>query len=189
MRFFRSPSRVFPCLLACLGQIEPIHVAAFVEDQLREHSRPTVKQRLAALRMLFNWIVLSQVLAVNPAHAVRGPKHTQRKGKTPVLTADETRDLLDSIDASSLPGLRDRGLIGLMVYTFARVGAAVSMKVEDYFVQGRRKRSIAQDTPGPGNVPGCRDLVAGCIDSSGYLWLCGGEDVLAIAHGGKSNDL
>ena len=100
MRFFRSPSQVFPCLLACLGQVEPIHVAAFVEDQLREHSQPTVKQRLVALRMLFNWIVLSQVLAVNPAHAVRGPKHTRRKGKTPVLTADETRDLLDSIDAS-----------------------------------------------------------------------------------------
>lgn len=121
-----------------LAQVEPVHVAAFIEDQLREHSRPTVKQRLAALRMLFDWMVVGQVLASNPAHAVRGPKHTQRKGKTPVLTADEARDLLDSIDASSLPGLRDRALIGLMVYTFARVGAAISMKVEDYFVQGRR---------------------------------------------------
>jgi integrase len=76
--------------------------------------------------------------AVNPAHAVRGPKHSQRRGKTPVLQADEARALLDAIDTTSLPGLRDRGLIGLMVYTFARVGAAVAMKVEDYFVQGRR---------------------------------------------------
>jgi len=121
-----------------LTQVEPVHVAAFVEDQLREHSKPTVKQRLAALRMLFDWMVVGQVLAVNPAHAVRGPKHTQRKGKTPVLNVDEARTLIDAIDTTSLPGLRDRALIGLMVYTFARVGAAVAMKVEDFFVQGRR---------------------------------------------------
>ena len=121
-----------------LAQIEPVHVAAFVEDQLREHSKPTVKQRLAALRMLFDWMVVGQILAVYPAHAVRGPKHTQRKGKTPVLNVDEARTLIDAIDTTSLPGLRDRALIALMVYTFARVGAAVAMKVEDFFVQARR---------------------------------------------------
>jgi integrase/recombinase XerD len=121
-----------------IGQIEPIHVAAFVEEQLKECSKPTVKQRLAALRMLFDWMVVGQVLAINPAHAVRGPKHTQRKGKTPVLNVDEARALIDAIDITSLPGLRDRALIGLMVYTFARVGAAIAMRVEDYFVQGRR---------------------------------------------------
>jgi integrase/recombinase XerD len=121
-----------------LAEVEPLHVAAFVEAQLRLHSKPTVKQRLAALRMLFDWMVVGQVLRVNPAHAVRGPKHTQKRGKTQVLGADEARTLLDSIDVSSLPGLRDRAMIGLMVYTFARVGAAVAMRVEDYFVQRRR---------------------------------------------------
>jgi site-specific recombinase XerD len=121
-----------------LAQVEPIHVAAFVEVQLKLHSKPTVKQRLAALRMLFDWMVVGQVLPVNPAHAVRGPKHSQRRGKTPVLQADEARTLIDAIDTTSLPGLRDRALIGLMVYTFARVGAAVAMRVEDFFVQGRR---------------------------------------------------
>ncbi len=124
--------------IADLAQVEPVHVAAFVEAQLRLHSKPTVKQRLAALRMLFDWMVVGQVISVNPAHAVRGPKHTQRRGKTPVLQADEARTLLDSIDTGSLPGLRDRALIGLMVYTFARVGAAIGMKVEDFYVQGRR---------------------------------------------------
>lgn len=121
-----------------LAQVEPIHVAAFVETQLKLHSKPTVKLRLAALRMLFDWMVVGQVIPANPAHAVRGPKHSQRRGKTPVLQADEARTLIDSIDTTSLPGLRDRALIGLMVYTFARVGAAVSMKVEDFYVQGRR---------------------------------------------------
>ena len=121
-----------------LAQVEPVHVAAFVETQLKLHSKPTVKQRLAALRMLFDWMVVGQIMPTNPAHAVRGPKHTQRRGKTPVLQADEARTLLDSIDTGSLPGLRDRALIGLMVYTFARVGAAIGMKVEDFYVQGRR---------------------------------------------------
>jgi integrase/recombinase XerD len=55
-----------------------------------------------------------------------------------VLQADEARTLIDAIDTTSLPGLRDRALIGLMVYTFSRVGAALSMRVQDYFVQGRR---------------------------------------------------
>jgi integrase/recombinase XerD len=121
-----------------LAQIEPIHIATFIELQLKTQSRPTVKQRLAALRMLFDWMVVGQVMATNPAHAVRGPKHSQRRGKTPILQVDEARMLLDSIDITSLPGLRDRALIALMVYTFARVDAAVSMLVEDYFVQVRR---------------------------------------------------
>jgi integrase/recombinase XerD len=142
-RAYREAARQFSAFCAMngiedLAQVEPIHVAAFVEDQLREHSRPTVKQRLAALRMLFDWLVVGQVLPVNPAHAVRGPRHSQKKGKTPLLNVEEARALIDSIDATSLPGLRDRALIGLMVYTFARVGAAISMRVEDYFVQGRR---------------------------------------------------
>jgi integrase/recombinase XerD len=115
-------------------QVKPIHVAAFVEMQVTLHARPTVKLRLAALRMLFDWMVVGQVIPANPAHAVRGPTHSQRRGKTPVLQADEARTLIDAIDAVSLPGLRDRSLIVLMVYTFARVGkAAVSMRVEEYF--------------------------------------------------------
>jgi integrase/recombinase XerD len=142
-RAYREAVRQFSAFCAengigDLAQVEPIHVAAFVETQLKLHSKPTVKLRLAALRMLFDWMVVGQVIPTNPAHAVRGPKHSQRRGKTPVLQADEARTLIDAIDTTSLPGLRDRALIGLMVYTFARVGAAISMKVEDFFVQGRR---------------------------------------------------
>jgi integrase/recombinase XerD len=142
-RAYREAVRQFSAFCAehgilNLAQVEPIHVAAFVETQLKLHSKPTVKLRLAALRMLLDWMVVGQVIPTNPAHAVRGPKHSQRRGKTPVLQADEARALIDAIDITSLPGLRDRALIGLMVYTFARVGAAVSMRVEDYYVQGRR---------------------------------------------------
>ncbi len=88
--------------------------------------------------MLFDWLVIGQQLAVNPASSVRGPRHSVKKGKTPVLTAEETRALLDAIDTSTMIGLRDRALIGLMVYTFARIGAVVAMKVEDVYTQARR---------------------------------------------------
>jgi site-specific recombinase XerD len=121
-----------------LAHVQAVHVAAYVKDLQGEFSPPTVKQHLAALRMLFDWLVTGHVLEVNPAHAVRGPKYVVKKGKTPVLNVDEARALLDSIDTSSAVGLRDRALIGLMVYTFARVNAAIQMKVRDYFIQGRR---------------------------------------------------
>jgi len=121
-----------------LRDIEPVHVAAYIEDLQGHLAAPSVKLHLAGIRMLFDWLVVGHVLAVNPASPVRGPKHKVKKGKTPVLTAEEARALLDSIDPSSPIGLRDRALIALMVYTFARVGAALKMRVEDVYVQGRR---------------------------------------------------
>jgi site-specific recombinase XerC len=124
--------------LGRLDDIEPLHIAAYVEQLQGSMAKPSVKQHLAAIRMLFDWLVTGQVLATNPAHAVRGPKHVVKRGKTPVLTSEQARELLDSIDTSTLIGLRDRALIGVMTYAFARVGAVVAMRVEDYFANGKR---------------------------------------------------
>jgi site-specific recombinase XerD len=124
--------------IGSLRDVQPVHVAAWVEDLQRRISAPSVKLRLAGIRMLFDWLVVGQIVPMNPASAVRGPKHSVKKGKTPVLTADEARDLLESIDTRAAVGLRDRALIALMTYTFARVGAVLKMRVEDVFVQGRR---------------------------------------------------
>jgi len=99
---------------------------------------PSVKQHLAAIRMLFDYLVVGQVLPMNPAASVRGPKYVITKGKTPVLSADQARELIDSIEITSVKGLRDRALLAVMVYTFARVGAVIAMPVEDYFQQGKR---------------------------------------------------
>lgn len=121
-----------------LGQIAPLHVAGWIEMLGREVSVPTVKQRLAGVRHLFDWLVVGQIVPTNPAVSVRGPAHSVRRGKTPVLAPDEARRLLDAINVSTHAGLRDRALIGLMVYSFARVGAALAMRVEDVFVQNRR---------------------------------------------------
>jgi site-specific recombinase XerC len=87
--------------------------------------------------MLFDWLVTGQVVPFNPAASVRGPRYSIRKGKTPLLSAQETRKLLDKIDTSHVDGLRDRALIGTMVYSFARVSAVVNMKVRDYYPQGK----------------------------------------------------
>lgn len=127
-----------PAGIAELRDIEPIHVSSYVETLGLRLAPPSVKQHLAAIRMLFDWLVIGQLLATNPAAPVRGPKHVVKKGKTPVLTAEEARALLDAIDVTTAVGLRDRALIGLMVYSFARVGAALAMRVEDVYIQGRR---------------------------------------------------
>ncbi|MDP4026614.1 tyrosine-type recombinase/integrase [Methylobacterium sp. NEAU 140] len=124
--------------LPSIAAVSSIHIAAYVEELGRRHSAPTVKQRLAAIRMMFDWLATGGVLPFNPATAVRGPKHVVKRGKTPVLAPEEARAILDAIDATTPIGLRDRALIGLMVYTFARVGAATAMRVEDVYVQNRR---------------------------------------------------
>jgi site-specific recombinase XerD len=121
-----------------LTDIEPVHVAAYIEALQTTAAKPTVKLHLAAIRMLFDWLIIGQILAVNPAHAVRGPKHVVRRGKTPVLSEDQARRLLETIDESTLVGLRDRALIGVMIYSFARIGAVVGMRVEDYYPGGKR---------------------------------------------------
>ena len=131
-----------------LETIEPIAVAAYIEQLTQEMSAPSVKQHLAAIRQLFDWLVTGQVIPVNPAASVRGPKHVVKKGKTPVLSAEDARTLLDSIETEreekdgtltpDIVGLRDRALIATMVFSFARISAVVSMKVKDYYPSGKR---------------------------------------------------
>jgi site-specific recombinase XerC len=125
-----------------IGAVQPVHVATWIEASTRELAAPSVKQRLAALRHLFDWLVNGQVVPINPAHTVRGPRHIVTSGQTPVLDPGEARALLDSIDVSTHAGLRDRALITLMVYSFARIGAALGMAalgmtVEDVYTQNR----------------------------------------------------
>ena len=118
--------------------VQPLHVAAWIEQQTREHAASTAKLRLAALRHLFDWLVTGQVMPTNPAGSVRGPAHVVKVGKTAVLAPKEARALIDRIEITTPVGLRDRALIGLMVFSFARIGAALGMKVEDVFTQNRR---------------------------------------------------
>ena len=121
-----------------LAGLEPILVAGYIEELGQRLAKPSVKQHLAAIRMLLDYLVVGQVIPLNPAASVRGPTYVVRRGKTPVLAAAEARRLLDRIDTSMLIGRRDRALIALMVYSFARISAVVGMNVEDFYPNGKR---------------------------------------------------
>jgi len=131
-----------------LETIEPVHVAAYVEQD--DRSPATVKQHLSAISRLYDWLVTGQVVEANPAAPVRPPKLVVEEGKTPVLTAEETRELIDSIveDEDDTGQLRDRAIIAVMVYSFARVSAVARLDVSDYYRAGHRWKLHLQEKGG-----------------------------------------
>jgi site-specific recombinase XerD len=161
------------CDVPSIAAVQPLHVAIWIEGQTRELSAPTVKQQLAAIRHLFDWLVTGQVIPTNPAASVRGPSHIVRQGKTSVLDPDEARMLLDSIDVTTPIGLRDRALIALMVYSFGRIGAALSMRVEDVFVQNRRLWVRLREKGGKAHAMPCHhsleDYLTAYLEQTGII--------------------
>lgn len=124
-----------------IDDIEPLHVAAWLEAlQAEGRAVATQKQFMAAVRMLLDFLVTGGLIASNPALSVRAPRQSVTKGKTPVLSADECGALLRSIDTGDLVGLRDRALIGVMVFTFSRVSAACGITMGDLFKEKKRLR-------------------------------------------------
>ena len=119
-----------------LATIRPFDVKAWVNELQEKHGPPGLKQQLAAVRMLFDWLVTGEVVPMNPAAAVRGPKHVVKTGKTPVLDGTELRRLINSIPTETVRDLRDGALIATLTYSFARITAALQMKIEDLRPQG-----------------------------------------------------
>jgi site-specific recombinase XerD len=119
-----------------LTVIRPFDVATWIEQLQQTHVAPSVKQQLAAVRMLFDWLITGQIVSMNPTSAVRGPKHVVKSGKTPALDGKEWHKLIDAIPIGTVRDLRDRALIATLTYSFGRVTAALKMKVEDLRPQG-----------------------------------------------------
>ena len=157
-----------------LEDVEPLIVSAYIEQLIQVYAAPTVKQHLAAIRMLFDWLVVGQIVATNPASAVRGPKHSVKVGKTPVLTATETRELFASIETDTLVGLRDRALIAVMVYSFGRITAVASMTVADYYTQGKRSYFRLHEKGGKYNVVPAHHVAQEYVDA--YIKVAGIEE-------------
>ena len=143
-----------------LTTIRPYDVATYIETRGLTHSAPDVKQQLAAVRMLFDWLITGQVVPHNPAAAVRGPKHVVKTGKTPVLDAKEWRTLLDSIPTATVRDLRDRALIATLTYSFARITAALTMKVEDLRPKGAGWQLRLHEKGGKHHVMPCHHALA-----------------------------
>jgi site-specific recombinase XerD len=121
-----------------LPEISPIAVSSYVEQH--EGAPATVKQHLAAIRRLFDWMQSGGVLEINPAEPVRGPKHVVEEGSTPILTAEEATEFIEGLPTTSVKDKRDKAIIGVLTYTFARVSALVNLDQEDYFQAGRRRK-------------------------------------------------
>jgi len=125
--------------IMCISEVSAIHIAAYLHTLADYFEKTTIRQHLAAIRSLFNWLVLGHVLEANQAALVRGPKYDLTRGLTPVLAAPEVRKFIDSIETDTSVGLRDRALVGLMLFSFARVSAALTMRIGDYFVASGRR--------------------------------------------------
>ena len=102
--------------VADVRRIQTEHVAAYVEQLGRrgDLKATSVKQALAAIRMLSDWLVTRGVLRASPAAAVRGPKLSVAEGLTPVISAEEAARLFAALPTDGLVGLRDRAFIGVM---------------------------------------------------------------------------
>lgn len=156
-----------------LDAIQPVHVAGYVEHLSQTVAAPTVKQHLAAIRRMFDFLVVGQILPANPAASVRGPKHVVSEGKTPILDAQEVRTLFDQFDDTRLIDLRDRAILGAMVYSFARVGALAKLRVKDYYRQGARAWFVLDEKGGKQNRVPAHHQVAEYIEQ--YLTRAGIE--------------
>src|ERR1700719_1024728 len=97
---------------------------------------------------------------MNPAAAVRGPKHVVKTGKTPVLDAVEWRKLIDSIPTETVRDLRDRALIATLTYSFARISAALGMKVEDLRPQNAGWQILLYEKGGKEHAMPCHHVLA-----------------------------
>src|ERR1700674_5662576 len=89
--------------------------------RMRLAAPPTVKQHMAAIRMLFSWLTEKGVLAMNPAREVKTERFSRTEGKTPAFVDGEVQKLLDTIETSSHISLRDRALLATLAYSFARI--------------------------------------------------------------------
>jgi integrase/recombinase XerD len=136
--------------------------------------------------MLSDYLVTGQIIAANPFAPVRGPKYKIKTGKTVVLTAAEMRQLLDSIDLKTtedgqripkepheftVAELRDRSLIALMVFSFARISAVLGMNVGDYRQQGKRCWLVLQEKGGKHHEVPCHHKTEFYLDA--YLAAAG----------------
>ena len=143
-----------------LTTIRPFDVGEWIEQLQENHGAAGVKQQLAAVRMMFNWLITGQVAPVNPAAAVRGPKLVVKTGKTPVLDGKEWHKLIDSIPTETVRDLRDRALIATLTYSFARITAALRMKVEDLRPKGAGWQILLHEKGGKEHFMPCHHALA-----------------------------
>ena len=120
-----------------LHQVTPGLAGRFLEEL--PYKAPTKNQALAALRHFFDVLVARHAVLLNPFHSVRGVRHPSGEGRTPEVTVDQARQLLASIKTRDVYGLRDRAVLGTLIYTGARVGAIARLRMQDLRDNGNHR--------------------------------------------------
>jgi len=125
-----------------LDGIMPAHLAGYIRalrsDAGHPASKPTQKLHLAAIRHMFDRLVVRHVVPINPAASVRGPRYQVTEGLTPALSVAQARHVLASISTHSTAGTRDRAIIAILIYTAARAGAIARLRRSDFYTDGRQ---------------------------------------------------
>lgn len=125
--------------LHSICDVHETHVAGYVNQVVASHAPATAQMHAGAIRRFFQWLVTGKVLNTNPAEAVRAPKHRDRGRKVVLMQMDEAKALVEAIDDTTNIGLRDRAMIAVMIWTFARIGTILEMKVRDAFIREGRQ--------------------------------------------------
>ncbi|MCA9147803.1 MAG: tyrosine-type recombinase/integrase [Planctomycetales bacterium] len=117
-----------------LPSVSPRDVGSYLDGL--DYAPATKKLHLAAMRHFFDTLVTRHVVVLNPAASVRGDRLQVVEGKTPEISIKQVRRLFQSISTKSVVGLRDRAVIGILVYTAARVGAVAKLRRGDFYDLG-----------------------------------------------------
>lgn len=172
-----------------LEAITPVHVAAY-RDQLTKDkmSAATVKRHLSALRMLFSHMVATGAMPYNPAREVKTPPVRRAEGKTPALDTEQMRRLFESFDEAKPIDLRDRALIAVMAYTFARVSAACQLTAADYIDLGRQTYLRLREKGGVEREIPCHPVLAEYLDAWVKAAAISGSAPLFPTYTGQAHD-
>lgn len=166
-----------------LSRVRPTDVSGYIKSLAKHNgeavSKPTKKLHLAALKHFFDCLVLRHAIVLNPAASVRGPRHSVSEGKTAALSTNQARRLLAGIDTQDAIGLRDRAIIGVLVYTACRVGAVAKLRCRDYFTDGRQRCLRLDEKGGKSRDIPVRHDLEGFIDD--YLQAAHDADRLSAA--------
>lgn len=114
-----------------LVNVRALHVSAWIK--VHPGSKSTKRQHLSALRKLFAKLLVKGLVKENPAKEVRLERFEEDSSPTPIFDSGEIAKFLGSIRTDSLQGIRDKALFSVLLYSWCRVSALLSLRVEDWY--------------------------------------------------------
>ncbi len=121
-------------------QVTRAHILAWRADlEKQELAGSTIRRKLAALASLFEYLCNQNAVTHNPVKGVKRPVVETQEGKTPALSNQQARQLLEAPPADTLKGVRDRAILSVLLYHGLRRGELTRLKVKDF---GQERRGV-----------------------------------------------